>query len=264
MDCFESTNLEEDLGKGPHVQRPKSGAFGLGLLLLLGCGVVPSACGRPGGDGGQTQSTTALLPPSKTLPPFTTREHFRLYADTTFVPFALLGPLTGAALSQWVTGSPPQWGQGLRGYGRRALSGYSRQVIANTIALGAAFADGEDPRHYPTGRHGIWRRGLYAARETFISHRTSGGDMPAYSRVIGAYGAAFAANAWYPAEEPTSDMLFTEARRRWPQTLSGNSSRNFGRMFSVGCGVGRRARIAATDPDHRRSTSGAVLAAAWR
>jgi hypothetical protein len=100
-------------------------------------------------------------------------------------------------------GHPPKWGQGFPGYGRRLLSGYSRQVIANTVALGVALADGEDPRHYPTGRHDVWQRGLYSARQTFVSRRVTGGEMPDYSRIIGAYSAAFVANAWCPA--PRSD-----------------------------------------------------------
>jgi len=132
---------------------------------------------------------------------FTTQERLRFFEESTFTPLALAGPVTGAALSQWVTNSPPEWGQGFPGYGRRVWSGFSRQVIANTLGLGVSVVDREDPRHYQTGRRGIWKRGLDAAGETFVSHKLGGSYMPDYSRFIGCYGAAFIANAWYPARE---------------------------------------------------------------
>jgi len=120
-------------------------------------------------------------------------------------------------------------GQGFPGYGRRLLSGYSRQVIENTVGLGVAFAVREDPRRRPTGEHGIWKRGVYAARQAFVSHNASGGLMPAYSRIVGAYAAGFVSNAWYPAPYSNvysalyrgstalaSDIVWQEFREFWP------------------------------------------------
>jgi hypothetical protein len=173
-------------------------ALGLALLLLFGFSTASVCEDRPQSDPIVAPVAATSLSPTGSVP-FTTRQHLQFYVGTTYAPLAFAGPIAGAAVTQWVTGNPPEWGQGFPGYGRRVLSGYSRQVIANTVALGVALADGEDPRHYPTGRHGVWQRGLYAARQTFVSRRTSGGEMPDYSRIIGAYSAAFVANAWYPA-----------------------------------------------------------------
>jgi hypothetical protein len=160
---------------------------------------------------------------------FTSRDRLRFYSQTTFSPFAFTGPVIGSALTQWATGNPPEWGQGFPGYGRRLLSGYSRQVIANTIGLGVTFAAHEDPRHYPTGERGVWKRGWYAARDAFVSHNPSGGLMPAYSRIAGVYGAAFVSNAWYPAPNSNvhsalyrgstalaSDIVWQEFKEFWP------------------------------------------------
>ncbi|HEV3279844.1 MAG TPA: hypothetical protein VG860_23860 [Terriglobia bacterium] len=166
---------------------------------------------------------------SKKVPPFTIKDRLRFYEQTTFVPFAFTGPLAGAAVTQWTTVNPPEWGPGPAGYGRRVLSGYSRQVIANTIGLGVAFAAHEDPRHYPTGQHGVWKRGLYAAREAVVSRSSSGGLMPAYSRLVGVYTAGFVSNAWYPARYSNthdalwrgstalaSDIVWQEFKEFWP------------------------------------------------
>jgi len=160
---------------------------------------------------------------------FTLRDRIRFYRQTTFSSFALAGPVAGAAITQWGTGNPPEWGPGVAGYGRRLLSGYSRQVISNSIGFGVALAAREDPRHYPTGEQGLWKRGLFAARQAVISHTSSGGLMPAYSRIIGVYSAAFISNAWYPkpyadtrsalyrgSTALASDIVWQEFKEFWP------------------------------------------------
>jgi hypothetical protein len=167
---------------------------------------------------------------SEKVPRFTAQDRLRFYEQTTFAPLALAGPLLGAAVTQWTTRNPPEWGQGFPGYGRRVLSGYSRQVIANSVGLGVAFAAHEDPRHYRTGERGIRKRGLYAAREAFVSRNSiTGSLMPAYSRIAGAYIAGFVSNAWYPAPYSNvhsalyrgstaiaSDIVWQEFKEFWP------------------------------------------------
>jgi hypothetical protein len=175
-------------------------------------------------------ATTAPAPSSSSgTPAFTTSQKFRFFAQSAFGPLSLAGPAAGAMITQLLTGNPPEWGLGPPGYGRRLLSGYSRQVIANTVGLGIMFADGEDPRHYPTGKHGIWKRGLYAARQTFISRKVSGGEIPDFYRIGGAYVAGFVSNAWYPAPYSNtkdalyrgstalaSDIIWQEFKEFWP------------------------------------------------
>jgi len=207
-----------------------SSAVRIAFLILYLSGAVTWATLAQAQDSFVKDATEApVTQTSKKIPPFTTKQKYRFYWQTTYTPFALTGPVLGAAVTQWTTRNPPEWGQGSPGYGRRVLSGYSRQVIANTIGLGVMSADGEDPRHYPTGKSGIWKRGLYAARETFISRRVSGGEMPDYSRIVGAYAAGFASNAWYPARYSNtkdalyrgstalaSDIIWQEFKEFWP------------------------------------------------
>jgi len=179
-------------------------------------------------------STTAPVTEKSNKPArFTFHDRVRFYYQTTFSPFAFTGPLAGAAVTLWGTGNPPEWGQGFPGYGRRLLSGYSRQVIANTIGFGVALAADEDPRHYFTGEKGFIRRGLFAAREAVVSHNSSGGLMPAYSRIIGEYSAGFISNAWYPppysnvhsalfrgSTALASDIIWQEFKEFWPDVRS--------------------------------------------
>jgi hypothetical protein len=197
------------------------------LFVLTVCGW--SAPGLNAQQSNPDPTTAPVSDKSKKRVRFTIEDRLRFYRQTTFSPFATVGPITGAALTQWITGNPPEWGQGFPGYGRRLLSGYSRQVIANSVALGVAFFANEDPRRRPTGEQGVWRRGLFAARGAFVSHNLSGGLMPAYSRIFGAYAAGFASNSWYPAPYSNfhsalyrgstavaSDIVWQEFKEFWP------------------------------------------------
>jgi hypothetical protein len=176
-------------------------------------------------------ATVAPVPEkSKAVPPFNRRDRILFYEKTTIAASAFVGPVVGAAVTQWVTDNPPEWGHSFAGYGRRVLGGFSRQAIANTVGLGVMLVDGEDPRHYPTGRHGVWKRGLYAARESVISRNDTTGDlMPAYSRIVGVYTAGFVSNAWYPdrfsnvhdalwrgSTALASDIVWQEFKEFWP------------------------------------------------
>ena len=197
------------------------------FLALIVCGPFPRALWAQ--EAGSDPTTAPVTDKSKRPAPFTIKDRMRFYGATTFSPLAVLGPIAGAAVTQWTTHNPPQWGQGFPGYGRRLLSGYSRQVISNTIGLGIALAANEDPRCRPTGERGVWKRGLYAARGAFVSHTASGSLMPAYSRIIGSYTAGFVSNAWYPAPYSNfhsalyrgstalaSDIVWQEFKEFWP------------------------------------------------
>jgi hypothetical protein len=197
----------------------------LAVLALMHSGLTLRA------QQSRPDATVAPVPEkSKAVPTFTRRDRIRFYEETTMAAPAFAGPVLGAAVTEWVTDTPPEWGQGLPGYGRRVLGGFGRQAIANTVGLGVLLVDREDPRHYPTGRHGLWKRGLYAAREAVISRNaTTGSLMPAYSRIVGDYTAGLVSNAWYPARSSNvpgalyrgstallSDVVWQEFKEFWP------------------------------------------------
>src|SRR5436305_653587 len=54
--------------------------------------------------------------PSLTMGSLTGGERIRIYSESTFGPQSLVGPAVGAAMTEWITGNPPEWGQGLKGY----------------------------------------------------------------------------------------------------------------------------------------------------
>ena len=135
--------------------------------------------------------------------PLTFGERSRIYARSSFRPFALVGPALGAAIGQ-AENEPPEWGQGGEGYARRLASGVGQHVIAETIRFGVAATDGEDPRYTRSDETGAWNRTRHVIVETFTSQTSSGARIPAFSRFAGTYGAAFISNLWYPDSRATT------------------------------------------------------------
>ena len=146
----------------------------------------------------QSSSNSVVTPT-----PLTFGERLRIYEHSFVTPEALIGPALGAAVGQ-ADNTPPEWGQGASGYGTRLGSAYGRSVIARTVAFGVATVDREDSRFQPSNETGVWRRTKHAVVGTFVSRTPSGGYMPAISRFVGVYSAAFIANAWEPPSQDGS------------------------------------------------------------
>jgi hypothetical protein len=146
----------------------------------------------------QSSTNSVVIPTTLTF-----GERLRIYEHSFVTPEGLIGPALGAAVGQ-ANNTPPEWGQGAAGYGTRLGSAYGRSVIARTVALGVATVDREDSRFQPSNETGVWRRTKHAVVGTFVSRTPSGGQMPAISRFVGVYGAAFIANAWEPPSQDSS------------------------------------------------------------
>ena len=105
-------------------------------------------------------------------------------------------------------------------------SGFGQQLVREQIEFGVWAIDHEDPRHRAVGCNGVWPRTKYAIVHTFVARRDDGGQMPAYSRFIGDYGAGFVSREWYPA----ASTMSTGTRRR-------NCFAWFGCRFERGPGI---------------------------
>ena len=68
------------------------------------------------------------------------------------------------------------------------------------IEFGMQALDHESPLHLRSKRAGLKNRALDAVWNTFICENDKGKLMPAYSRFVADYGAAFISRAWYPRE----------------------------------------------------------------
>lgn len=186
-----------------------------GGLLLLPLGAIAQQAGgskqsSAGADSAATPTASQSTTPAVQLLaaqepaaeyPRTFKERFADYRSTTFSPWALFMPAVGAGLAQ-ATDYPPEWHQGMEGFGKRLASGYAGSVVDSTIGFGVAMIDHEDLRYplstYP--KNAIMHRTGHVISYTFVPRKEGGGRRFGWSRLIGAYGAGFTANTWYPAQ----------------------------------------------------------------
>ena len=122
-------------------------------------------------------------------------DRLRAYSDASSRPDTVLG-VALSGLSQLET-EPQRWKGGGAGYKYGMAAGISRQAVSESIRVGLAAFDGEDPRYHRSEDTSVLGRARHAIVGTFTSERADGSLMPAYSRFAGAYGAAFVSNAWY-------------------------------------------------------------------
>jgi hypothetical protein len=124
-------------------------------------------------------------------------DKFRLYLRQTYSLSSVLVPAAFAGHDQALD-SPREWGQGSRGYLNRLGNQRGQFQIGAFCAFGVGAAIHEDPRFFPSGKHGMWRRTAYVVMHTVIAHTDRGREMPAVGNYAAAIGSGFSPSAWLP------------------------------------------------------------------
>ena len=186
------------------IMRPWPPLLVVGCTLFLLAGMPLFAQQLATGEGPGPITTAApsqLLPVApKPVTKFTFHDRIQDYWLSTYQPSSLIFVAGEAAYDQAIN-YPPEWKQGWNAYGKRLLSDSGILVASHTIRFGVAALDHEDPRYVPCDcpRRAIFRRVGHVFLRSVVSPRDGGGSTFAFSRIGGAYGAGFIANAWYPA-----------------------------------------------------------------
>lgn len=166
--------------------------------------------------------------PSDTYVFPTNRERFNRYAKDTVGPFRLARTAFTAGLDQW-RDTPEEWGQGMKGYGKRFASSWGRSAIQQTVTYGLDEAFGLDTRFHRSNRDGVGARVKHAFLETITSRTKSGKRVLSAPRLAGVYtGAVVAAETWYPERYSYKDGL-----RSGTTTLITNFGINLVREFFI-------------------------------
>ena len=130
-------------------------------------------------------------------------DKFRIYFRQTYSLPSVLFPAAFAGLDQ-ATDSPKEWGRGGRGYLDRLATQRGQFQIGAFCGFAVGGALHEDPRFFPSGRHGMWRRTGYVLAHTLMARTDGGRDMPAFGNYAAALGAGFAPASWLPASEASA------------------------------------------------------------
>ncbi len=211
--------------------------YTLGILVvsLLLCFSVRAQ--EPTGEtvGAEIKKPEAAKPkPDPDRDPFnlyvfpTHRERFDRYVKDTVGPLRLTRTAVAAGLDQW-RDTPEEWGQGMKGYGKRFASSFGRNAVQQSVTYGLDEAFGLDSGFQRSGREGVFPRVKHAFVETFTSRTKSGKRVLSAPRLAGVYtGAVVATETWYPERYSYKDGL-----RMGTGTLITNFGINLVREFFI-------------------------------
>jgi len=179
------------------------------FLVFSGLALAQQTQSNPVASGGMPSGvgTTKSGPGSEPWRSMSVKE--KLHYDTRHVlDFDnLVFAGVGAAFDQ-ARDRPGEWGQGFGAFSERYASHVGQYLVQRSIMYPVQAMDGEDTRYLrsrhvkPAARladaflHTIWRRD------------DAGGMMPAYSEVLGDYGAAAVSRMWWPEHYHKGSAIF--------------------------------------------------------
>ncbi|HEU4415238.1 MAG TPA: hypothetical protein VFT65_10690 [Candidatus Angelobacter sp.] len=144
----------------------------------------------------QSSSSPQASPPEK----LTVGGKLRYFANESFRPgvLAAAAVYTGIEMAFPPKAYPPEWRQGLAGFGRN----YGDFMASWTAVQGGKFvvaaATHEDPRYIRSTRSGLLPRSLHALRFVFVDQSDSGRRRIALSNFAGAAAGGFVGSAYLP------------------------------------------------------------------
>jgi hypothetical protein len=149
-----------------------------------------------------SDTVRGLSPPySPSHQPLTLKEKTGHYLKV-YGPVSVSSSVIVAGINQ-ARDKTPEWGQGMKGYGRRFASSFGQKAISKSIQFGLECALREDPRYHPSGGSGAFKRTLHAVGQRFISYRDQGGVRPGYSYFAGVAGGVYVSRQWHPQGDRT-------------------------------------------------------------
>ena len=186
----------------------------LGAFLLILAFVVSANSQEAMPTGPTTQPTTGTTapatPPAATIPEYVfpdKNERFKRYVNSTIGPLRLLRTGVSAGIDQW-SDSPEEWGQGMKGYGKRYASGLGRNAIQQSVQYGLDEAFQLDTGFQRSKREGFFPRLKDALLQNVTSRTRSGKRVISVPRFAGVYsGAIIASETWYPERYSYKDGL---------------------------------------------------------
>ena len=142
------------------------------------------------------------------LAPLNGRQREYLYLqDTLTTPAAYWKRMFEATIDQ-ARDSPPQWGGGWEGYGKRFASRQAQFITANTFAALGDARLGYEVRYEQCRCSGFWPRATHAlARNFYTYNRSEVEKRPQWALFAGAFGAGMISAAWKPSHDVLNQGL---------------------------------------------------------
>ena len=175
----------------------------IGILVLA----VVAAVSGYGQDDKKSQTTTDNQANTQDYVFPTDSERFKRYVKSTIGPFRLVETGAAAGIAQW-RDSPEEWGQGMKGYGKRYASSLGQNAIRQTVTYGLDEALDLDTGFQKSKREGFGARFKDALIQNVTSRNRDGKRIVSIPRIAGVYtGSIVARETWYPDRYSYKDGL---------------------------------------------------------
>jgi len=121
------------------------------------------------------------------------------YVFDAYGPYPIAGALFAAGINQ-LSDAPPEWKQGVEGFGRRFGSDFAIAAVGTTTRYGLAEAFKEDTLYYRCECRGIFPRIGHAVLSTLTARRgIDGHRVFSFPALVAPYaGSMTAVYGWYP------------------------------------------------------------------
>ncbi|HEU4933946.1 MAG TPA: hypothetical protein VFT48_17800 [Pyrinomonadaceae bacterium] len=174
-----------------------------GILVLAGVATVSGY----GQDDKKSQTTTDNQTTTQDYVFPTEKERLKRYINNTVGPFRLVRTAASAGIAQ-SQDSPEEWGQGMKGYGKRYASGLAQNAIQQTVTYGLDEALNLDTGFKKSTREGFFPRFKDAFVQNVTSRKRNGDRVVSVPRIAGVYtGSIVARETWYPDRYSYKDGL---------------------------------------------------------
>jgi len=156
--------------------------------------------------------TGLAVTPGSSYRPLTGKERWKLYFEMNYLSVgSYFAPVFTAMLLDQATGSPPQWGGGFPGFGRRVASRVGNAIVLGTFQAPVAFLLHEDVRYITSSRHGFMRRAAHAALYTFLTYNSQGRPTLNIASLSAYYVSTAASTAWLPGHHNLAGYTISNA-----------------------------------------------------
>ncbi len=137
----------------------------------------------------------------------TGQERRDLYLHETYLnPLVPVRNMATAGLAQWLD-SPPEWGQGARGFGRRAGHRLARLVIRNSYEAAGAALLGHDVRYFASESTRVLPRIRHAVLSTFLTYDRRGHRTVPVARIASVIATEYTSLQWVPEQYRTNRQM---------------------------------------------------------
>jgi hypothetical protein len=146
----------------------------------------------------------AYVPREVELKALTSHQRGQLYLRQTYTTWGIYAKTAVFAVADQASESPPEWGDGISGYGKRFGSRYGQFAIQNTLSTAGNYLLKYEPRYDRCRCSGFWPRIGHALTRNFVTYNSTEHEKrPQIALYVGAMGAGMIESTWRPgAHDP--------------------------------------------------------------